>query len=128
MNQGDFFAELLVAVDAGEPQQVADLLVLVPQRVRPELFGAEVAAEVLLALERVPLHVVLTESVLPLEGEVLVEAVDVGAEEPSALLAHRVVSLGHVVHGLNFKSNQIESCKLWQVFWEMFQKDINQPS
>ena len=68
MNQGDFFAELLVAMDAREAQQVADLLVLVPQRVRPELLGTEVAAEVLLTLERVPLHVVLSQSVLPLES------------------------------------------------------------
>lgn len=67
MNQCDLLAKLLVTVDARKPEQVADLFMLVPQRVRPEPLGAEIAAEVLLALQRVPLHVVLAKPVFPLE-------------------------------------------------------------
>lgn len=51
VNESDALAELLITVHAGKPEQVGDLLVLVPERVRAKLFRAKIAAEVLLALE-----------------------------------------------------------------------------
>jgi hypothetical protein len=101
MNKCDSLSKLLVTVNARKTQKMRNLFMLVTQRVRPKLFGAKIAAEMFFTLKGVTFHVVFAKSVFPLEGQVLVAAVVVGAEESAALFAHRVVGFRHVVHGLN---------------------------
>ena len=75
--------------------------VLISQRIRPELFCAEIAREMFFVIQCVAFHVMFPKSVFPLKGQVLVAAVVVGAKETTVLLSHRVVGLGNVVHCLN---------------------------
>ena len=100
MHQCDPFSKLLVTVHTGEPEEMSYFFVLISQRIRPELFGAKIAAEMFFVIQGVPFHVVFSKSIFPLKRQVLVTAVIMGAKEATVLLSHRVVGLGNVVHCL----------------------------
>ena len=104
VNKGNTLAEFFITVNTWKPEQVSYLFVLISQRVCAKFFGAKVTAKMFLALEGMAFHVVLPETVFPLERQALLPAVVVGAKEPPTFLSHWVVGLGYVIHRLGFKS------------------------